>query len=75
MYFVRYPPLKEKLRERSLSDREALPYLVVYFAIFSALGVLSVGEFNEFDIVSGVLSVIFAIGGVLYSYERNGGNK
>ena len=29
-------------------------------------------EVNEFDMVSGVLSVIFAIGGVLYAYEQNG---
>ena len=31
MYFVRYQPLKEKLRERSLTDQEAFPYLVLTF--------------------------------------------
>ena len=76
MYFVRYQPLKEKLKERSFSDREALPYFVLFFALFTGARVFpTVEEFNEFDMVSGVLSVIFAIGGVLYSYEQNGRKK
>ena len=30
MYFVKYQPLKRKLKKRTLSDREAVVYLVVY---------------------------------------------
>ena len=30
MYFIDYHPLKQKLRSRSISDREALPYLIAY---------------------------------------------
>ncbi len=72
MYFVRYHPLKEKLRERALSDREALPYFVLFFAGFTVAHVFpTIEDFNEFDMVSGGLSVIFAIGGVLYAYEQN----
>ena len=28
MNFITYAPLKEQLRERTLSDRQALPYLI-----------------------------------------------
>ena len=76
MYFVQYHTLKERLRERSLSDREALPYFLLFFAGLTVVHVVPTGEeFNEFDIVSGVLSVIFGIGGVLYAYEQNGRKK
>ena len=74
MYFVRYQPLKEKLKERSLSDREALPYLVLdVFLIAVVCLVYTMAEFNEFDIIAGVLSIIFGVGGVLYAYKQNGG--
>lgn len=76
MYFVRYHTLKERLREGSLSDREALPYFLLFFAGLTVVHVVPTGEeFNEFDMVSGGLSVIFAIGGVLYAYEQNGRKK
>lgn len=74
MYFVRYQPLKGKLRERSLTDREALPYLVldVFFITVISL-IYTMREYNEFDMVAGVLSIIFGLGGVLYAYKQNGG--
>ena len=33
MYFVRYQPLKTQLRERLLTDRETLPYLIADTAL------------------------------------------
>ena len=76
MYFVRYHPLKKKLRERSLSDREALPYFILYSVLITVIvGFPTIGEFNQFDMISWGLSVVFTIGGLLYSYEQNGGKE
>ena len=37
MYFVQYNPLKLKLRSRSLSDEEALPYLILEGVVLTLL--------------------------------------
>ena len=76
MHFVRYRPLKDKLRSRSVSEREALPYLVIFTALTALVGAFPLIEgFNDWDFVSGLLSVAFAVGGVVYAYKSNGGNK
>ena len=76
MYFFQYKPLKEKLSNRSLSDREALPYLVLFSALVALIGGVPIVEgFNEFDAISVCLSVIFAIGGTCYVYQQNGGKE
>ena len=72
MYFIRYNPLKEKLRNRSLSDREALPYFALLSALTAFMGAIPAEAYNEWDYLSVVLSVIFAIGGVIYAYKCNG---
>lgn len=75
MYFVRYHPLKDKLSSKSLSDREALPYLILVCALATLIGIPIVEGFNEFDAISLCLSVIFAIGGTCYVYQQNGGKE
>ncbi len=76
MHFVKYHPLKEKLRNRSVSDREALPYLVVFAALTTFVWVFPmVDGFNEWDLISGLLSVVFAIGGIIYAYRSNGAKE
>ncbi len=76
MYFVRYHRLKEKLRNRSVSDREALPYLVIFTALMALVGAFPVVDgFNDGDLVSGFLSFVFAIGGVFYAYKSNGAQE
>ena len=76
MHFVLYRPLKHKLRTNSLSDREALPYLIIYAVLFS-LGSYTEAErlSNGYDIVSLCLSVIIVIGGTYYAYRQNGGKE
>ena len=76
MYFVFYHPLKHKLRTNSLSDREALPYLIIAAFLFS-LASYSSGEslLNAHDFVSMCLSVIIVIGGTYYVYVQNGGRE
>lgn len=74
MYFIRYQPLKKRLRSRSVSDREALPYLILFAAFTALVGSLpAIGGYNFWDGVSAFLSVAAAIGGVLYAYRKNGG--
>ncbi len=74
MYFIRYQPLKEKLKTRTLSDREALPYLILFAALAAAVYLFpTTDEFNMSDWIGGGLSVALAIGGVIYAYAQNGG--
>lgn len=76
MYFFRYQPLKEKLKSRTLTDREALPYLVLFSGIASAVYLLPpVEEFNAWDWIGGGTSVVLAVAGVIYTYVQNGGRQ
>lgn len=73
MNFIKYTPLKEKLRERTLSDREALPYLVVFAAITALMiGVPLYENYNVLDGSSVACSVVLAIFGIIYAYIQNG---
>lgn len=75
MYFVQYHPLKEKLRERTLIDSEALPYLVVWGvwgSVWTMLGEMY-SNFNFLDAFSWALWVLITIGGIYYVYSQNGG--
>jgi membrane protease YdiL (CAAX protease family) len=73
MYFLRYQPLKEKLRTRTLTDQEALPYLIVYIAFHSALWLMpGVENPTVWDYLSSGISVILAILAVIYFYIKNG---
>ncbi len=74
MYFLKYHPLKQKLTERCLTDRDALPYFVIFMGL-STLGssMPFLSGYNVWDIVSGIVSVVIAICGVIYAYRKNGG--
>jgi hypothetical protein len=75
MYFVSYHPLKETLRERKLTDREALPYLAIW-VIVTALAAypwsVEEGPNGWWAPVSLALDVGAAIWGVWYAYRQNG---
>ena len=76
MYFIKYEPLKTLLRARSLGDREALPYLVLFAGLTALVGGLPAKDgFNIWDTTSVVLSVILAIAGVAYAYYQNGAGE
>lgn len=74
MYFVQYNPLKQKLRSRTLTDDEALPYLVLDAIVATLLCLdISSDPLNPFDWVSLFLSVVITIGGISHVYNQNGG--
>lgn len=74
MYFVQYHPLKEKLKERTLSESEAFPYWIL-FNVLVVLGfsVHTAGDFNAWDAIEGVMSLLFTICGIYHVYSQNGG--
>ncbi len=73
MYFISYQPLKDQLRVRSLSDHEALPYLVISVALMGLVGAIPLIDFNQWDLISAFISVIIAVTGTIYAYHQNGG--
>jgi len=74
MYFIKYLPLKDQLRCRSVTDREALPYLATFAALTALVGAIPLTDgFNHWDAISAFFSVVLAIGGIVYAYHQNGG--
>lgn len=77
MYFWRIEKLKTEMAAQPLSDREALPYLVVFVALSSAGA--SAGAYipqttlNVWDGLGAVWSVLLAAVGTIYIYRQNGG--
>ena len=73
MRFWRVEQLKSEMRAQPLSERESLPYLVVYVALFTlASGFPNLG-FNLLDAIGNLLSVVIAIVGTIFIYRQNGG--
>ncbi len=88
MYFIKYQPLKRKLKERTLSDREALVYLVVYifllglsFALSFAIPTGATDECSDADLAAWddevflLVFVCLPIAGIYYVYVANGGKS
>ena len=76
MSLFRYDPLKEKLRSRSLTDREALPYLLSMFGFAAAAVVFPFPLASDWvDRVNQGGTILLAVLGLLYSYRQNGGAK
>ncbi len=76
MYFVQYNPLKQKLSSRSLSDGEALPYLILEGVVTALLSLdISSEGLNAFNLGSMFLTVAVLIGGTFHVYEQNGGKE
>lgn len=73
MYFWRIDKLKAEMAARPLSEREALPYLVVSVALYVAGGFIPPTSTNVWDGLGAVWSVALAIVGTIYIYRQNGG--
>ena len=74
MSLFRYDPLKEKLRSRTLTDREALPYLLSMFGFAAAAVVFPFPLGSDgVDRVNQGGTILLAVLGLFYSYRQNGG--
>ena len=74
MYFIKYHPLKDRLKQRTLSDGESFYYFFAY-SILVSMYLLPFGQSSDgfWDWSIGISSVACTILGLLYSYKRNGG--
>jgi len=73
MRFWRIERLKAEMRAQPHSERESLPYLVAYVALFTLGGGFPISGFNLFDAIGLALSVAIAISGTIFIYKQNGG--
>ncbi len=74
MSLFRYDPLKEKLRSRSLTDQEALPYLLSMFGFAAAAVVFPFPLGSDWvDRINQGGTILLAVLGLLYAYRQNGG--
>lgn len=73
MRFWRIEQLKAEMRAQPLSERESLPYLVVYVALFSLVSGFPNLNFNLLDALETSLSVLIAVVGTILIYRQNGG--
>ena len=73
MYFWRIEKLKSEMAARPLSEREVLPYLVVYVALSAAVSYLPPTTYNVWDGLGAVWSTLLAVVGTIYIYRQNGG--
>jgi hypothetical protein len=73
MYFWRIEKLKAEMAARPLSDREVLPYLVVFVGLVAALTFIPQPVTNIWDGFGAVWSSALAIFGTIYLYRQNGG--
>jgi hypothetical protein len=72
MDFISYQPLKEKLRNRTFTDRQALPYFILSSVL--SVPVPTSGTANSLDWVLTGCGVLITALGLLYAYRKNGGS-
>lgn len=58
---------------RPLSDREVLPYLVVFVGLVVAVGYIPQPVANLWDALGAVWNVAVSVLGTIYIYQQNGG--
>ncbi|MBI4987677.1 MAG: hypothetical protein HZC23_02555 [Rhodocyclales bacterium] len=75
MYFWRIQELKSKLKVAPLTEREVLPYFIVYLLIVDLVSYIpSTEALNHWDYANMVFSVFLTIFGTVYLYRLNRGN-
>ena len=75
MYFWRLENLKSTMAARPLTDRESLPYLMVYTVSYAAALGLPTSAQNQWDTLNTILGTVVAALGTVYIYRRNGGRS
>ena len=76
MYFWNIEGLKGEMARRPLSDRELLPYLVIFIALYDLMIAATLGEpANVWDYADGAMTVLLGIAGTIYLFFKNGGSN
>ena len=74
MYFIKYHPLKERLRDRTMNDREALPYYILFSVMAALMTALPMGgHLNRWNVLSAFVNTVVVITGIIYCFRQNGG--
>lgn len=78
MYIWNIGALKKKLASERFSDKELIPYIVLYAALSVVGGEVSQYlsyEVDAWDYIGSVGAVIMTIAGTVYCYKCNGGKN
>ncbi len=73
MYFWRIEELKSKVIASPLTDREVLPYLLIFVGITGLIPIFPVESMTLWDYVGAVWTFLLAVFGTIYVYRCNGG--
>ena len=72
MYFWRIEDLKRDLITRPLTDREVLPYLLIFVGITALVPIFPMESMNLWDYAAAIWTLLLAVAGTLYAYQCNG---
>ncbi len=75
MYFWNIKELKEKLKEKPLSDYEIFPYLILTIAFELLPYSSSWSNYNKWDYFSEIHMFLIPILGLIYTYHQNKGKN
>lgn len=76
MYFIKIKPLKEQLSSRSMTDREALPYYLVFMACVSVCGWATMPpQTTQWHMINNWAGLFLVLGGTVFTFIKNGGRK
>lgn len=74
MYFINIKPLKERLFNRAMSDREALPYYLVFMASVSVTGWVTMPpQTTHWHMINNLVGLLLILGGTIFTFIKNGG--
>lgn len=74
MYFFAQKAVKSKFLQSGFSDRESLPYFVVFIGLYSLAFVPNTSTPNIWDYLASAISFALAVLSTLLLYKANGGS-
>src|SRR6266850_3771401 len=75
MYFWRIEELKARMAAAPLSDREVLPYFLLFLAFSDLVPLFPAQTMNFWDYAGAAWTFALLMTGTVYAYWRNGGGS
>ena len=79
MYFWKIESLKEDIANGSFTDKELIPYVVLYVCLYAVgIEIAAYSPYEDINIwtyVLSILNVVIPIVGTIYAYQKNGGGS